>query len=90
MPALKKRILFGSASLNFAFDSIPVNTNTVTVNGAVVGDAVVLGFFNDEGVDLMIWTAIVTGNNTVTITGSDIQGTGQPISGVFRVWVIKP
>lgn len=85
------KTLTNSASLNFP-DTGPGATSdlTITVTGVVDGQAVSLGVPNAATIANGIYTAWVSGANTVTIRFANVQAIGNlnPDSGTFVVSVI--
>jgi hypothetical protein len=66
---------------------------TITLTGAAVGDAVILGVDNASipGVNYIYPTAWVSATNTVTVKGCNIQTVSalDPASGTFKVAIFK-
>lgn len=84
--------LTGTATLDFASTAAGTKTDlTITVTGAVDGDAVYVGVPNASTVDNGCFTAWVSAANTVTVrfTNNDLTNAKDPASGIFRVSVTK-
>ncbi len=85
------KTLTATATLNFG----NTNTNssrdlTITVNGAAIGDVVMLGVPSSAVNNNSCYTAWVSAVNKVTVRFNNYSAAGiNPASGVFRVSVIK-
>ncbi len=85
------KTLTATATLNFG----NTNTNssrdiTITVNGAALGDVVMLGVPSSAVNNNSCYTAWVSAVNTITVRFNNYSSAGiNPASGVFRVSVIK-
>jgi hypothetical protein len=84
-------ILFGSSTLNFGnIASLGSADLTITVTGAVDGDAVSLGVPNSSQTAGAVYSAFVSAADTVTVRFFNASGSGQdPASGTFNVRVHK-
>ena len=83
--------LSATGTLTFDFSGGRLQTQTITVTGAAVGDTVNVGFPDDADIDNgeLSWIWRVSAANTVKIIGYDIIENGPNISGTFRVDVWK-
>lgn len=83
--------LTNTATLNFDLTAVNYQDLTITVTGAVDGDAVTIGAPNGAVVADVTYFGWVSAANTVTIRCSRVGGGGaaDPASGTFRASVIK-
>lgn len=82
-------VLTATATLDFDLTAVVSQDLTITVTGAVVGDAVSLGVPNASvTTDTLFW-AWVSAADTVTVRAMRLSGTPNPASGTFRVDVRK-
>lgn len=85
-------ILFNSATLNFpSVDAGSSAELTITVSGAVAGDCVALGVPSGVLPSNGVFTATVSSSNTVSVrfTNTDLVGSLDPASGLFKACVFK-
>lgn len=86
-----EEVLTGTATIDFA--SIAAggsDTDTITVTGAEVGDAVFLGIPSSSQDNQVIYTAYVSAADTVTVVAvNNAGGPRDPGSGTFRAVVHK-
>lgn len=85
------KTLTATAALDFANTSAQTSTDlTITVTGAVSGDAVSLGVPNAAVLTNSSFSAWVSATNTVTIRFNNHSSSAKnPASGTFRVSVLK-
>lgn len=85
------KTLTNTATLNFDLTAVNYEDLTITVTGAVDGDAVIVGAPNGAVVADVTYFGWVSGTNTVTIRCSRVGGGGaaDPASGTFRASVTK-
>lgn len=85
------KTLTNTATLNFDLTALNYQDLTVTVTGAVDGDAVSVGAPNGAVIADVTYFGWVSGANTVTVRAARVGGGGaaDPASGTFRVSVVK-
>ncbi|HRO71822.1 MAG TPA: hypothetical protein PK951_15635, partial [Chitinophagaceae bacterium] len=85
------KTLTATASLDFANTTAQTSSDlTITVTGAVSGDAVSLGVPNAAVLTNSSFSAWVSATNTVTIRFNNHSSSAKnPASGIFRVSVLK-
>lgn len=85
------KTLTATATLNFDLTAVNYEDLTITVTGAVDGDAVVVGVPNAAAVADITFFGWVSSANTVTIRAGRVGGGGaaDPASGTFRASVVK-
>lgn len=89
--ARNPRILFGSATLDFASALAgATESKSIKVVGAQPGDVAVIGIPSNVGNGGELFLAYVSSSNTVNIEFTNVtSGTINPASGVFTVAVIR-
>jgi hypothetical protein len=85
------KTLTATASLNFPNTLAQQSSNlTITVTGAVVGDAVYIGVDNASILANSSYDSWVSAANTVTIRFNNYSAAAQdPAAGTFRAVVVK-
>lgn len=85
------KTLTATATLNFDLTAVNYQDLTITVTGAVDGEAVVIGVPNGAAVADITFFGWVSAANTVTIRASRVGGGGaaDPASGTFRASVLR-
>lgn len=89
--ALCKAMLTGTATLNFSSIATNVSADlTITVNGAVSGDVVILGIPAASHAAGLSYYGFVSAANTVTVRAcNNSAGSIDPASGTFRAVVLQ-